>query len=62
MGGMLRANQQVLAYLTPEAQERVKVLMAKGVDADLALMLIENIMPEEMVFDLPPEEAMDYEG
>lgn len=54
---MIRPNAQILCYLTPEARLQLEVLKAQGVDEDLALTLLEQLVPESQLFDIDAEDS-----
>lgn len=53
---MMRINEQVTCYLTPEAQEVISTFIAKGMDEDFAISLLESMWPEANIYELPVED------
>jgi hypothetical protein len=49
---MIRVNSLMLCYLTPEARNALNSLKDKGVDEDLALTLLETLLPESDVYHI----------
>ncbi len=53
---MLPLNQKMLWALTPEAVQHLKDLEAVGIDEDLAIALIEKLVPEEAIYNLEADD------
>jgi hypothetical protein len=51
----LRMNQQILCYLTEDANSALKELCSLGMDEDLALAFLEQVWPEHAIYDIPSE-------
>jgi hypothetical protein len=50
-------NDKILCYLTPEANAALKEMVAAGFDQDLALSILEQLWPEESIFELEVNEG-----
>jgi hypothetical protein len=53
---MNRLNEGLLCYLTPRAKAEYEDLLATGIDADLALALLETLIPDGALYELPSDE------
>lgn len=49
-------NAPIWCYLTADALKAVGVLMAHGMDGDLALAVLERCWPEKEIYDIPGSE------
>jgi hypothetical protein len=46
-------NDKIWCYLTAEADKAVKGMIGLGLDADLALSVLEQLWPEQAIYDIP---------
>ena len=51
-----------MGYLTPAAEQAHRDLVKLGVDADLALAVLEVNCPEESVYHIPEEQSCERRG
>lgn len=49
-------NEKIVWALTPEAEKCLEDLVRMGFDRDLALSLMENQLPETVIYALPIDE------
>jgi hypothetical protein len=54
---MKTLNENILCYLTPEANKALIELKNVGLDEDLALNVLEKIWPESAIYELPSEKG-----
>lgn len=48
-------NEKILCYLTDEAVEALRIMTDAGVDADLAVSVLEQLWPETAIYELPDD-------
>lgn len=51
-----RWNEGLIDYLTPEAKLALNGFLQAGMDQDLAVAVVEHILPEHKIWDLPHAE------
>lgn len=52
MASSLRLYSQIYPYLTEEAKALVEMLSDNGMDKDLAMQLVEQVMSEDEYYEL----------
>lgn len=50
-------NEKLIWALSPQAREALKELEDKGMDRDLAITLLESLVSEDKLYDLPKDES-----
>lgn len=49
-------NEKILCYLTPQAMKAMYWLIEEyGLDKDLAIAVLEELVPEDQIYELPPQ-------
>jgi hypothetical protein len=49
-------NDKILCYLTQAADQAVQELIAVGLDRDLALAVLEQLWPEDAIYEIPGQD------
>jgi hypothetical protein len=55
-------NDKILCYLSVKAQSYVDHLVRAGLDRDLAVTFLEQLMPEDEMYELPDDEPPSSSG
>jgi hypothetical protein len=58
---MLKIHSQMLPYLSDKGRESLTKMVNSGIDADLALSLLEATVPDVELYDLPPKDEVEQD-
>lgn len=50
---MIRSNSQIRCYLTADANDALQDLIAYGLDEDLALSVLETLLSDTEMYEIP---------